>query len=75
MALEIRNQFLHDGVAVRTIVGGIHGVGIVKKWCWMLKGNGDHRRKLPIAPEGRKLCAAAIFHPVLNSGISEIERR
>ena len=53
--LESGNQLRHDGVAVRSVIGGIDGVGIVKVRSRVLKRNRDHAGKVVGVPRLVKL--------------------
>ncbi len=55
--LDFRNQLLHQRVAVRTDVRGVHRVGVVEVGVRMLEGNHDHPREVVLDPVTVELTA------------------
>lgn len=58
---EVRNHFVDEGVAVRTIVDRVHGVGVVVVRSGMLEGDDDHAGKMIGHPGLREFVAAFVI--------------
>src|SRR5215467_11155251 len=58
MFFNVRNEFSHYRITIRTSVGGVDGVGIVVERCWVLEGDNDEAREVVRNPGLIKLGTA-----------------
>ena len=63
--LDLRNEFKHNGIAVRAIVGAVHGIAVVIEGRGMLYLHGQYAGKVGPGPLFIKLVSFLLHHAVV----------